>query len=58
MAHDPTDFTGRDQFKKHFDDVYENGGIPLNAYKQFKFIDSRGNTYYWPKDQRINFFGS
>ncbi len=24
-------------------------GIPINAYKQFKYIDSHGNTYYAPK---------
>ncbi len=24
-------------------------GIPINAYKQFKYIDSSGHTYYAPK---------
>ena len=25
-------------------------GIPLNAYKHFKFIDRNGNTYYLKKE--------
>jgi hypothetical protein len=27
-------------------------GIPLNAYKQFKFIDSNGDPYYFRPQER------
>ena len=27
-------------------------GIPLNAYKQFKFIDSNGDPYYYRPEER------
>ncbi len=27
-------------------------GIPINAYKQFKYIDKQGNTYYSPNHHK------
>lgn len=31
--------------------VIEIRGIPLNAYKQFKFIDRDGNTYHLRREE-------